>query len=289
MTRSLLRLALAFVGLALLASAPALTAQIPAPVGPSPLAEYPGFGHHPEADEARFETESMARQRHIVRCMALAGFEYHPTLPFVTPPEDAGARAALDLLRDRPNERYVASLADAERERYHLALYGVPDPDDPRAEALHDPSSSTGGGCLAAAHREIPGVFAAKAELTEELLEMERVVRRDRRVEAAEARWAECMAEEGYETPSPQALNARLDQAVAEALRQGTDVPREIYEEQARAVDSARLCGERVGLERTIARVRHEREAAFVEAHRELLERHAERQRRQDLTLDLTP
>lgn len=275
---------LALTILALLVSATVLTAQQPtSPAEPFPLAAYPGFGHHPEADEARFELETQTRQQRIAQCMELAGFEYYPTTPFVEPANDADARAALELLRDRSNEKYVAGLSDAERERYHQALYGVSDPNDPRAEALHDPSSPTGGGCLAAAHRAIPGVFAAKAKLTEELLQMERAVRLDPRVRAAEARWADCMATEGYATPSPQALNARLDQAVAEALRRGTDVSEEVLETQRDAVETARLCGDRVGLESAIAGARREREADFVETHREVLERHAERMKRQDL------
>jgi hypothetical protein len=51
-------------------------------------------------------------------------------------------------------------LAPAERTRYYLALYAVPDPND---EAnLWNPRSPTGGGCWGEAIREVPSVYFAQ-------------------------------------------------------------------------------------------------------------------------------
>jgi hypothetical protein len=265
---------LAVVALGLV-SAGSLPAQA-APAGPaSPLAAYPGFGHDPRADEARYEKEAQAREELIAACMAEAGFTYHPEPPSVVVGEMLPPPSLLRAVV-RPNDRVVAGLSDAQKLRYNRALYGVDDPNDPRAEAQHDPSSPVGGGCLAAAHRAVPGVFAAKSALTEELLEMERQVRNDYRVEQAELRWAQCMSGLGYSYDSPRSLNAALDEKLALSHVTG-ETMEEIVRDQEQAVGVAQVCGERIRFAETVAAVRLEAETAFVEEHEALLEEHRAR------------
>lgn len=241
----------------------------------SPLAAYPGFGHDWRADEARFDREAMARELLVSDCMEKAGFDYWPQPPVTVEVKTLPPRA-LARIEENPNDAYVAGLDPERRTAYHLAFYGVVDPNDPRAVALHDPASPTGGGCQAAALREIPGVFAAKSALTEELLALEREVRADERVVAAERAWAGCMASAGYDYASTRSLDAALDEAVAQGLGQGLQMA-EIVRDQQSAVQKARTCGAAVGLEATARAVRVEAETAFVAAHRELLEAHRAR------------
>jgi hypothetical protein len=171
-------------------------------------------------------------------------------------------------------------LSSTERTRYHLALYGVPDPND---EAnLWDPRSPTGGGCLGEAMREVPSVYAAKSQLMEPYRVMVRSVAEDARVHAAEQRWAACMRQGGYEYASPLALHAEVDRAAIHGTPAGLSVA-DVQRRNQEARQVARECNSSSGLDSTLATVRTEKEAEFVRAHKDVLERHLERQRSQRL------
>jgi len=264
---------------------PAVVAGAAQPVDrmapPSPLAAYPGFGHAAAADEARFEAEELARERLVAACMAAEGFDYQPT-PSVSLDGFDSPEAAVAFLKSDPNEEYLRGLDAAERQRYDLALYGVANPDSPRAEDLHDPESLVGGGCLAAAHRQIPGVFAARNELREELRAMERAFLADPRVSAAEATWSACMSAEGFDHESPRALRASLDRTL-DRLR-AESAPEPAFEAAMAAHRTAEATGQRcaasTGFAPKVRSVRVEYERRLVERHRPLLDRHAERQAR---------
>jgi hypothetical protein len=274
----LIRVELAFA-LAILALAmPARAQRQPAPVQ-SPLAEYPGFGHDHQADRDRFRRQEIAQQQAIARCMRRSGFEYTPMPAVVNPRIPRAAREAPSR-RQHPNTRYVASLTPAERTRYNLALYGVPDPNDERN--LWDPRSPTGGGCFGEAMREIPSVYAAKSELTEPYRAMVGSVAQDTRVRAAEQRWAECMRTRGYQYASPLALYAEVDRAAVHGPPPGRSMA-EVQQRNQEARAPARECNSSAGLDSTIATVRVEKETEFVRDHRNVLDRHRERQRSQVL------
>lgn len=247
----------------------------------SPLAAYPGFGHDAAADEARFEAEEMARERLVAACMAAEGFEYEPT-PSLSLDGFESPEAAVAFMKSDPNEEYLRGLDADERHRYDLALYGVADPNSPRAEDLHDPESLVGGGCLAAAHRAIPGVFAAKNELREELRSLERAFLADPRVAAAERTWSVCMSAEGLDHPTPRALRASLDRTL-DRLR-AESAPRPVFDAAVAAHRAAEAVGQRcaasTGFAPKVRAVRIEYESRLVDRHRPLLERHAERQAR---------
>ncbi|MEW5929941.1 MAG: hypothetical protein AB1941_21005 [Gemmatimonadota bacterium] len=253
------------------AAAAALWAALPAQAQ-SPLAAYPGFGHNAAADEARFQQEEVAREQRIAQCMRAQGLQYTPA-----PSVDAtGVRSAAEAkaASESPNERHANSLTPEKRREYYVALYGVPDPYAQSAEALHDPASPTGGGCLGEAVRAIPGVYAAAAALTEEYVAMRLQVLDDPRVNAAEEQWSECMRARGLNFASPRAMRRELATQARENREQGRARLREVD-------PVARECGRTAGLDAAVAQARNEKEAAFVAQHRATLDRHAERMRNQ--------
>lgn len=267
--------------IALLATGQAVSAQGPSAAqslstAQSPLAVYPGFGHHPQADDARFEREELAREGMIEGCMAAAGFEYQ-SAPSIDVDDYPDLESALAAAQENPNERYVASLAPVERERYFVALYGVPDPYSESADDLHDPESLVGGGCAAEALRTLPGVYAAKNALRAELAALEREVAMDARVLASEERWSPCMAARGHSYATPRELHGEIDETLAQAEAFGRPPSPEVAREHGLALADARVCDSQAALRSAVAAARREHEAAFVEAHRTILDAHRER------------
>jgi hypothetical protein len=241
------------------------TAQVPE----SPLAAYPGFGHDPVAERAaRDQRQELAMQRYIARCMHKAGFDYIAVASTVNAPSPPD-----------PNKPYVASLSPDRLTRYYLTLYGVPDPYD--EENLWDPRSDTGGGCWGEAIRAIRSVYAAKSELMTELEAMRRAIAQDPRVRAGEERWSECMRSRGYTYERPQSIPAREDSA---AIR-GAITP-ELQRDYREAREAAPACVAVARLDSIKTAVRVEKEAEFVRIHKDVLDRHVERLRRQQPLID---
>lgn len=261
------------------------------PHADSPLAAYPGFGHHAEADEKQFEREELAREHLIARCMEREGFRYVPA-PSIALEELASPSEAMAALRDDPNGRYERGLPEEERVRYRVSLYGVENPLSENADHQPDPAG-TGGGCLGEAVRTLPGVFAAKAALQDAYDAMRRSVMSDLRVKAAERHWAACMAGFGHPVDaSPRALEERQDAELAELVGP-TEAELPTREALAALGEKHRAerqltmrCARKVDLPGAVASVRAEHEARFVAEHRETLDRHLERFRAQQPLLE---
>jgi hypothetical protein len=236
----------------------------------SPLAAYPGFGHNADADEARFDRETLAREHMTAKCMKQKGFPY----TVVAPVRDSAQ--APD-----PNITYAESLSSQRRTEYYLALYGVENPNSPFADDLYDRNAPGGGGCSGEAFATIPGVFKAAGILNEKYLELRASVKKEARVVAAEQKWSACMRGSGYLYGTTQDLLAELDTAVAEGR-----YTEQLEQQHQRAVEAGRACGTKVGLEDTIAQVRVEQETAFVAAHKDLLDQHLERVRNEDAVIN---
>lgn len=96
----------------------------------SPLATYPGFGHNPQADEAQYRREQVSREQLIARCMQAADLRYTPAPDIQKPQRSERGQSRAAAVPVDVNERYARSLSGAERTRYYVALYGVPDPND---------------------------------------------------------------------------------------------------------------------------------------------------------------
>lgn len=241
----------------------------------SPLAAYPGFGHDPEADETRFECEEVERERRTAECMAAAGWDYRPQPPVaaagLATPEEAAAWADVD-----PNRAYVERLSPAGRRDYHLALHGVEDPHAESADALADPADPLAGGCAGEALRAVPGVFAARNELREELLELERAIAGDPRVAGAERRWAACMTARGHAAETPAELLAAVDEAALAGAAEGGPAEVEALARLEAARPDAADCALQAGLPPALAEARAEHEELFVRRHRRMLDEHRE-------------
>jgi hypothetical protein len=270
---------------------PVLAAPPPAD---SPLAAYPGFGHHEKADDARFDREEMAREHMISRCMEQNGFRYVPT-PSIPLESFDTPTAAIAALRDDPNGRYARGLSDDEGTRYRLALYGVEDPMSENADAQPDPADpdAASGGCFGEAMRAMPGVFAAKAALQDDYDAMRRSVMSDLWVRAAERHWASCMEGLGDgQDASPRALEQRQDAELASRIGPTRDqLP--AREELAALGEKHRAerrlamrCAREVDLAGVVAAVRLRYEARFVTEHRQVLDQHLESLREQLALLD---
>ena len=246
----------------------------------SPLAAYPGFGHNQAADEARFERESLAREKMTAQCMKQQGFAYTVApaahIDTANPQQDVA-------IAQNPNISYAESLSAARRAEYYMALYGVPNPNSPAADDLYDRNAPGGGGCSGAAFAAIPGVYTAQSELTEQYIELRRSIKQDGRVIAAERNWSACMQSQGFHYGSTQDLLAELDNAVAE-----NRLTPELEQRHAQASDVARSCGAQAGLDNAIAQARIEKETAFVAAHKAKLEGHREQLRKGDTLLNQT-
>jgi hypothetical protein len=259
-----------------LAGATPTTAQIVggAPPSTSPLAAYPGFGHNHNGDEAQYLREEVQRQQMIMRCMTTAGHSYVPVVPGrgATQPSERRSRRAPP--RD-PNYTHAASLPAQDRERYYLALYGVPDP-NAEGGPLWDPRSETGGGCWGEALRTIRGVYAAASELVEPYIEMRRSVMRDPRVAAVTPKWVDCIRARGFPFSSPQDAAGAADAA---AITKPRDADAQLRAQQA--AGAGRTCATETGLAQAVSQARIEHEAEFVRVHKAQLDRHLARLRSQ--------
>lgn len=167
----------------------------------SPLGQWHGFGHDEEADMARYRSEFAAREAIVAACMREHGVPYIERRLVSTPDESSSGTLGFEVVD--PNIDAAEGLADADRENYFMALIGRP---DDTGEALDrelldvnndgevDYLEKFGPGCSGDAHRAIPGVFAAKAVLTEQFLDLRRQVEDDEAVQRAEASWLACIA-----------------------------------------------------------------------------------------------
>jgi len=230
---------------------------------PSPLAAYPGFGHDSAGDEARFSHEALNRESLIAGCMNESGFRYVPSPPITV--DGAVTKQQLwALVEQDANRQYAKSLSPERATAYSLALAGVPDANDPGLDRI--------GGCIDAAHRAIPGVFAAYGALLLPFEQLQAEIASDTRVVAGEERWAACMRDAGLAFRTPRDARASLDERRNQARSQ-TELTR-LRTEHARALDRSAACEESTGLQAAISSARVEHESAFVNRYREVLERY---------------
>jgi hypothetical protein len=251
------------VALTTVAVAPSIANGQQAPA--SPLAAYPGFGHSPAADEARYRREQASRERRIASCMRDKGLAYVAEAPLERTQAQTPDRRHASARPVDQNERHAASLSPSQRAAYYMALYGVPDPNDDTAK-LWKPGSPTGGGCWGDALRAIPGVYSARSALAGEFADMRRSIVEHPAVKTAEQSWQTCMRAQGLDYESPRAFYQRIDPLTgppaAAAEADGTTKARTVAAE----------CRTKSGLDTAAAQARSAREAEFVAAHGSRLE-----------------
>ncbi len=235
----------------------------------SPLAAYPGFGHNWQEDEAQFEAEELKREQYLVQCMNEEGFDYLEA-PSVSL-DDVSLEEFVNYVD--PNEEYIASLSLADRERYFVALTGVPNPDSESLADQPDLKTFVGDtGCIGEARAAIPGVFAGRSALIDEYEEMKRAVLSDPEATAAFARWAECMDNRGYPgLNSPSDIYRSVDEAALEGTAESSQA---LFEGAQQALSESQSCDSEFGLSKTLLDVTYRYEETFVKAYSDVLDAH---------------
>lgn len=207
-------------------------------------------------DEADHRARQIAVEDLTVACMAEEGFTYHPrpvgseterARSDLSPAEFAAthgfgftstetASVSDDAVED-PNAALLAEMTPAERDAWHVALWGAAPAPAPSGDEPTPPQAPEEGGCADAAIAEVHGeetydreAAAAFDPLLNEVASVYDQIRRDPRVVAAAEAYAECMADAGQPGYSvdgdgaPSATDAvleRLNAAVAASAASG--------------------------------------------------------------------
>ncbi|SDC36300.1 hypothetical protein SAMN05216410_1725 [Sanguibacter gelidistatuariae] len=268
-----------------------------------------GILGRPDPQEMR--TRSAALENEIAACMTEQGFDYIPVdysslFDAVDEERFVGQGTAewaatngygivlvntqadgepVPLHTD-PNTDYAASLSKAESAAYRAALYGeskgLTEEEVESGESSYDPSTA---GCSGIADEKVSGnesAFFNGPEFTVLFRAMNDIyadVKEDPRTMAADAAWADCMADEGYtDFPAPAEAADSLSSA-SNALFSDVGTPGDYvsptreqlaeFREQEIALAFADFtCREQVGWQSTWNTVVFELEATFVDDHK---------------------
>ena len=238
---------------------------------PFPLAAYPGFGHNPERDEARFDAEERERENLIAKCMTDKGFFYEPSPSVRITDDGPSAEELMENFSNDANFNYLKLLSPQDRERYYMALAGVKNEYD----------YVKYGGCAGQALKAVTSVYAAASRLREELRELEADILNDPEVRSATQEWAECMKAEGTNFSNPTEVHRWRDDQIGKLRSEQQRSEADRFAEWA--LELGRRCEESSGLKsaKIASRVRHE--DRFVDEHKDTLERHRLNQQRPPL------
>ncbi|NND13189.1 MAG: hypothetical protein HKO10_04435 [Acidimicrobiia bacterium] len=199
------------------------------------------FGWNQEYDPSADQERQRQIEEAVAACMAGLGWEYRPVdygsaeYEYFDPFQDVGEAewaaqwgfgATTFILDDPwrdieypesefqdPNQAYVESLSDIEREQYYEDLYGTydepaidPETGEYTEEEIH---FDAGNGCYNQASAEIYGIPDEGSqqdfsEIWEEFERLEQEISADPRMIEADEQWASCMSDKGftYQTPS---------------------------------------------------------------------------------------
>ena len=317
-----------------------------APVGEDewrelPLAQAMGWADQGPGDEEEFEAQEREIQELTVECMAALGFEYQPIDhgggvifdPFAELGVEWGSREFAEQYglgistffeqeqemfgpgSDEefvdPNQEYVESLSDSERDAYYEALYGESPEIDPslseeEIDELFQDFVPTG--CENEARSEVYGAGFFGGEQSDAMEEFNDLqtdlwerIQADPRVVEATAEWQACMGEAGHEFSdeedmwmtisermnevyesqtfpgddlSPAEWEAMTDEEREALFSQPATFDRELLDEiQALEIDIAVANYDcGVGMQRLRFEVQRDLEAEFVEQHADLID-----------------
>ena len=243
----------------------------------SPLSVYPGFRDNEsggrEKDREQQMLEEQQREQMVAECMKNRGFKYTPAQTVVIRhDDDYTTQELLDMLEQPdPDDEYLSQLSEAERLAYNLALYGIPDPNAEDAEAYEnvDPNA-----CWSIANRKIPGIYSIAGGLAEERRALDKAIASDKKIEDAVRAWSRCMEAKGFQYESPNAIKTAIGDLEI-SLR--NEDPNKARQQIIAAFDpimtAGKSCDQEVGLSYITKKVIYEREQAFVDEHRDLLEK----------------
>lgn len=278
----------------------------PDPVGPAEVYVDLVLG----VGDEQVRQQYMRYQEAVAACMADAGFEYLPTLSglvffdqsAVDPPRESrefaeqygyayrsrpAGMTSTSSPGDNPNDALTAKMSEAEVTEYYLALFGTQHEDFEAAGFPEDFEWDWRvGGCDGLARHEVieagpqsdPTYLALKAEI--DRIDAD-VVPAHPDVVAADADWAECMADAGFPgySSQPEAEERELERFNASGGGGGeigpdgrTDSEREGVERELAIATADWDCTERVGYHDAVARVRNAAQQEYVDAHRDELD-----------------
>ncbi len=217
------------------------------------LADFFGGSDDPEQAQAQYREQEARLQEAVRLCMAEEGFDYIPVEPpaddYVfddSTQEEFAAEQGFGITtwvgnEDEfvesdsewvdPNQEIVEAMSDSEREAYYEALYGSEEEQQEGTTVEVDPETGEevyfqegfGAGCYGeAAEAEYGGQDDLWEELGPEVEAMYERMQADPRIVEANQEWSACMADEGYDYESPDAMyetvftefQTRLDEIV---------------------------------------------------------------------------
>ena len=266
-------------------------------------------------DESEMDAQ-MARSEEIVAaCMQEEGFEYTPQdtsgmsrsfddsedgMPAWDSLEFAqqygyGATTSQDMPMNKegadeewvdPNADYVAAMSESEQQAFYEALYGAqsmseePVDEEAAEEVEYD---WTTAGCQGKAQHEVyeAGQIWDDPEfkdLQEAMNEMYEDMQTDERTTAAYAKWAECMAEEGYDFSNPQEAQESIYSLTneipydEETGMQDPAALAEIKEQELATAVADRTCQDSTGAGREALEAQFAVEQDFIDAHKDELD-----------------
>ncbi len=217
--------------------------------------------------------EEQQREQMVAECMKNRGFKYAPAQTIVIRHDDNyTVQELLDMLEQPdPDDEYLSPLSEAERLAYNLALYGIPDPNAEDAEAYEnvDPNA-----CWSIANRKIPGIYSIAGELAEERRALDKAIASDKKIEDVVRTWSRCMEAKGFQYESPNAIKTAMgDLEISLRNEDPNKVRQQVIAAFEPVMTAGKSCDQKVGLSDITKRVIYERERAFVDERRNLLER----------------
>lgn len=192
-----------------------------------------------------------------------------------------------------PNQAYVESMSDTERDAYYIALYGEQTgPEDPEAEWEYD---WTQAGCQGAAQQAVQEKYGLGGDqmgaLQEDMEALWAQIQSDERVLALAGRWSDCMADAGYpgmaSPDDPQQIlsdeqNAIYEEVYGDGLMEDADweaLEAEVRERTAAMTEKEIAmavadfdCKDAIDFQKVQIQVATEHQKAFVDTHRAELE-----------------
>ena len=271
-----------------------------------------GYDPDPDAMQERFESEEKQRQELMAECMSEQGFEYVPYTPsgmfswsgdeFDPESEEwvsqwgYGAVAwpgsdemmSPDDQDPDPNQDYMESLSDSEREAYYEALYG-PQPDE--SEIGEDGSYEWNwetSGCQGWAQHELSAGNPLESDEHKQLMEAISAFY----MESAEspemadldAKWASCMADAGHDgftrqQDAAESIYTELNEyheAQSQEMTEMTEAPspdndpalKEIQEREIEVALADLKCREKTNYRSEQLKVQYKLEEQFIAEHK---------------------
>ncbi|MET4225961.1 hypothetical protein [Oerskovia enterophila] len=264
-----------------------------------------------ESDEQQKKMEEQQRkvEELVATCMSEQGFEYTPVDQSMTswssenPTDDpekyaaeygygmtiyqepsAEEQAEMDAYVD-PNQDYVDAMSETEQTAYYTALHGemsMMEYDEDAEMPEYDPSTA---GCYGSAQEEVSGgqqelweseEMTAFSDATTKLYED---VARDPRLEEVTSKWADCMADAGFdyatpEEPSEFFMNASNDLYSGENPEGPSEEDLTALQDQEKDTAVADYaCKTKVGYDKVQRTVQFDLESAFMKDNKDMLDR----------------